>query len=84
MQKRSSYLETPKTICDTLHTQCSAQVFKKGRVPSEKGTFSAVSGPSKGHNYRGELKKKGTISAVNGRNRVCGQQKGQNRAKSHV
>ena len=24
--------------------------FQKGRVPSEKGTFSAVSGPSKGHN----------------------------------
>ena len=23
--------------------------FQKGRVPSEKGTFSAVSGPSKGH-----------------------------------
>ena len=26
------------------------QGFQKGRVPSEKGTFSAVSGPSKGHN----------------------------------
>ena len=24
--------------------------FQQGRVPSEKGTFSAVSGPSKGHN----------------------------------
>ncbi len=24
--------------------------FQKGRVPSEKGTFSAVNGPSKGHN----------------------------------
>ena len=24
--------------------------FQKGRAPSEKGTFSAVSGPSKGHN----------------------------------
>ena len=24
--------------------------FQKGRVPFEKGTFSAVSGPSKGHN----------------------------------
>ncbi len=23
--------------------------FQKGRVPSEKGTFSAVNGPSKGH-----------------------------------
>ena len=36
-------------------------------MPSEKGTFSAVCGPSKGHNLRGELKKKGIISAVNGR-----------------
>ena len=44
--------------------------FQKGRVPSEKGTFSAVSGPSKGHNYRGELKKKGIISAVNVRKRA--------------
>ena len=33
-----------------LHTQCSAQVCKKGRVPSEKGIFSAANGPSKGHN----------------------------------
>ena len=24
--------------------------FQKGRVSSEKGTFSAVNGPSKGHN----------------------------------
>ena len=24
--------------------------FQKGRVPFEKGPFSAVSGPSKGHN----------------------------------
>ena len=39
-------------------------------MPSEKGTFSAVSGPSKGHNYRGELKKKGIISAVNVRKRA--------------
>ena len=23
--------------------------FQKGRVPSEKGTFSAVNGPTKGH-----------------------------------
>ena len=30
--------------------------FHKGRVPSQKGTFRAVNGPSKGH-----------ISAVNGR-----------------
>ena len=44
--------------------------FQKGRVPSEKGTFSAVSGPSKGYNLRGERKKKGTISAVNGRKRA--------------
>ena len=41
--------------------------FQKGRVPSEKGTFSAMNGASKGHNQRGELEKKGTISAVNGR-----------------
>ena len=39
-------------------------------MPSQKGTFSAVSGPSKGHNYRGELKKNGIISTVNGRQRV--------------
>ena len=45
--------------------------FQKGRVPSEKGTFSAVNGgPSKGHNLRGERNKKGTISAVNGINRA--------------
>ena len=46
------------------------QGFQKGRVPSEKGTFSAVNGPSKGHNQRGERKKKGTISAVNGTKRA--------------
>ena len=33
--------------------------FQKGRVPSEKGTSSAVNGPSKG-----------IISAVNGRKRA--------------
>ena len=36
----------------------------------ENGTFRAVSGPSKGDNYRGELKKKGIISAVNGRKKA--------------
>ena len=36
-------------------------------MPSEKGTFSSVSGPSKGHNQRSELKKNGIISAGNGR-----------------
>ena len=41
--------------------------FQKGRVPFENGTFSAVNGPSKGHNERGERNKKGTISAVHGR-----------------
>ena len=40
--------------------------FQKGRVPPEKGTFSAVNGPSKGHHWRNERKIKGTISAVNG------------------
>ena len=44
--------------------------FQKGRVPTEKGTFSAVNGLSKGHNYSGELKKKGTSSLVNGRKRA--------------
>ena len=39
-------------------------------MPSEKGTFSAVSGPSKGHNYRIEMKKKGIINVVNGRKRA--------------
>ena len=39
-------------------------------MPSEKGTFSAVNGPSKGHNERGELNKKGTISTMNGRKRA--------------
>ena len=33
---------------DCVTVFCSG--FQKGRVPSEKGTFSAVSGPSKGHN----------------------------------
>ena len=44
--------------------------FQKSRVPSEKGIFSAVSGPSKGNNKCSELKKKGIISAVNGRKRA--------------
>ena len=35
--------------------------FQKGRVPSEKGTFSAVNGPDR---------QKGTISAVNGTKRA--------------
>ena len=39
-------------------------------MPSEKGTFSAVSGPSKGYNLRGELKKKGIISVANERKRA--------------
>ena len=41
--------------------------FQKGRVPSEKSTFSAVNEPSQRHNQHGKLKKKGTISVVNGR-----------------
>ena len=49
-----------------LHPTVFCPGFQKGRVPSEKGTFSAMNGPSKGHNYRGKLKKKGTINAVNG------------------
>ena len=44
--------------------------FQKGRVPSEKGTFSVVNGPTKGHHWRGERQKKGTISAVNVRKRA--------------
>ena len=44
--------------------------FQKGRVPSEKGTFSAVNGASKGHNERSERNKKGTISVVNGTKRA--------------
>ncbi len=44
--------------------------FQKRRVPSEKGTISAVYGPSKGHHYRGERKKKGTINTVNGTKRA--------------
>ena len=39
-------------------------------MPSGKSIFSAVSGSSKGHNYCGELKKNGIISAVNGRKRA--------------
>ena len=50
--------------------QCSAQVFKRAGCHLKKGTFSAVSGQSKGHNYHGELKKKGIISTVNGRKRA--------------
>ena len=34
------YLDTHSVFCPG---------FQKGRVPSEKGTFSAVNGPSKGH-----------------------------------
>ena len=33
---------------DTCSVFCPG--FQKGRVPSEKSTFSAVNGPSKGHN----------------------------------
>ena len=44
--------------------------FSKGQVPSENGTFSAVNGPSKGHHYRAERNKKGTINAVNGTKRA--------------
>ena len=36
----------------------------------QKGIFSTVSGPSKEHNRRGELKEKGIISAVNVRKRA--------------
>ena len=43
--------------------------FQKGRVPSEKGTFSAVN-EEKWHNQRSELNKKGTINAVNGTKRA--------------
>ena len=39
-------------------------------MPSEKDTFSAVNGLSKGHNKCGERKKKGTVNAVNGRKRA--------------
>ena len=41
---------------DKLYSDCNNNVstvfcpgFQKGRVPSEKGIFSAVNGPSKGH-----------------------------------
>ena len=34
-----------------MSSKCSVlSRFSKGQVPSEKGTFSAVNGPSKGHN----------------------------------
>ena len=49
-------------------------------MTSEKVTFSVVNGPSKGHYYRSDLKKKGTIIAVNGRKRApltrCTEEKG--------
>ena len=34
-----------------IDASCSvlSRFFQKGMVPSEKGTFSAVNGPSKGH-----------------------------------
>ena len=38
-----------KFECKTI-TSVFCSGFQKGRVPSEKGTFSAVNGPTKGHN----------------------------------
>ena len=58
----SSYLfdghSLPSSMFSLLHLLQSLSLstsvffpgFQKGRVPSEKGTFSAVNGPSKGHN----------------------------------
>ena len=43
----ASNVETESQV--THITQCSAQFFKRAG-PSEKGTFSAVNRPSKGHN----------------------------------
>ena len=40
--------------------------FQKGRVPSEKGTFSAVNGLSKGHFSAVNGLSKGHFSTVNG------------------
>ena len=40
--------------------------FQKGRVPSQKGTFSAVNGLSKGHFSAVNGLSKGHFSAVNG------------------
>ena len=50
--------------------ECSAQVFKIGRVPSENGTFSAVNGPSKGTISVVNWRKRALITAVNGRKRA--------------
>ena len=47
-------LATTHTVHEARQVKVMSPVFcpgfQKGRVPSEKGTFSAVSGPSKGHN----------------------------------
>ena len=46
-------IDSLKSIVETrfvcLHISVFCPGFQKGRVPSEKGTFSAVNGPSKGH-----------------------------------
>ena len=36
-------------IKDSMMMTVFCPGFQKGRVPSEKGTFSAVNGPPKGH-----------------------------------
>ena len=42
----ASFLKTPHIY---IYTPVFCPGFQKGRVPPEKGTFSAVNGPSKGH-----------------------------------
>ena len=41
--------DTFATKLKNIYNSVFCPGFQKGRVPSEKGTFSAVNGPSKGH-----------------------------------
>ena len=52
--RRDKLLDTLQTFLDEselrmIRFPVFCPGFQKGRVPSEKGTFSAVNGPSKGH-----------------------------------
>ena len=55
-----------KLAHDTRHHAVFCPGFQKGRVPSQKGTFSAVNGLSKGHFCAVNGLSKGHFSAVNG------------------
>ena len=54
-------------VCFVMHVTVFCPGFQKGRVPSQKGTFSAVNGLSKGHFSAVNGPSKRHFSAVKGR-----------------